>query len=649
MSTHVPLVGGPRAVSLLLAIVAVFATALMLNQLNAQEPRSPDQPANEPVAPNDDPAPQDDDATTTRSLDGAIESINLDDVTAHEKMLTSDDFEGREAGSNGGRKASAYIVSQLKAFGLEPKGVDGTWFQPFSAGGAVTLGEDNRLSYVRADGHDETRFSYKVERDYNLFSFSKNKSIEGAPVVFVGFGITAPELNYDDYAGVDVKGAVVLMMRHEPQADDASSEWNGREYTTHAQFVMKAANAERHGAVAMILVNRPSAATDNLITFEQAMGGGSYDLAAAHVRKRVADSILGGDGKLAELEDAINEAGKPASYVLEGVALDLTSSLNVQQPRNILAWLEGSDEELKHEHVIIGAHYDHLGYGNFGALDRSNEIHRGADDNASGTTAVLEVAQAFAAFGVRPKRSILFMWFDAEEKGLFGSQHYCQNPILPLKDCVGMVNLDMVGRIREDGLDLGGTQSSPGWGELLDKACEGSDLTFTRSRGVAGNSDHASFYRVEIPVVFLFSGLHPEYHTAKDTIDTINLPGIVGAAQIAYRTVDLLANRDGRLEYRRVATGRNRVILGIVPDMTGSLPGDLEGGVKVASLTPGGPAGAAGMQEGDVIVKMGTQEIRTLDDLVGVLQEHQPGDKVLVEVWRDGEIVTLQVELGGRR
>lgn len=587
----------------------------------------------------------------------AYESIHGQEALDHIKVLASDEYEGRDTGSEGERKAADYIVRHFKEWGLEPVGDGGTYFQRYSIGDTSGLGEKNALS-IRFGG--ET-VELAVGKDFHPFSFSANARVEGE-LVFAGYGITSTEPAYDDYAGLDVSGKVVLILRHEPQQKDASSPFAGAEWSRHAFFETKVKNAEVHGAAALVIVNDPVFGEDGLFGLSGA-GDAGTSIPAVHLTAAAGERLFERAGKnLEETQKAIDAELKPVTFSLGGTATVESDLVKKElETRNIVGMVRGSDPAVADEIVIVGGHYDHVGYGYFGSTwgaRGAGKIHNGADDNASGTSAVLELAQAFATPGLSPRRSVLFMLFSGEERGLLGSQHYCDHPIFPLEKTVAMVNLDMVGRGETGKFSVNGVGTSPGFKEMCQKIeaaiekSSGADLKLRYGESGFAPSDNTSFYQKRIPVLFFFTGTHDDYHAPTDDWDKINVENLDLATKIAFFVlVDLSILRETRPEFneRGLAAGGGG---GPHPDspILGIYPGESEEeGVLVERVIPGAPAEKAGLQGGDLIVGLGDRDIAGMEDLFEALAAHKVGDEVDVKIVRDGEERTIKATLGKRQ
>ena len=565
--------------------------------------------------------------------------ITGEEVLHHDVVLAADDMEGRGIGTKGIDKAADYIRDQFRADGLASAVADGSYFQPFEMTVGVSVGSGNTMT-LKAGPHS---LDYVEDKDWRPLQFSASGTVE-APVVFAGWGITAPEEKWDDYAGLDAKGKIVLVLRHEPW------EKTEKELTRYSELRVKAINAHVHGAVGLLLVNDvanhegdPDAA--KLLKIEPDADASFEGIYAAHVTPDVADDLFAGAGlSVAKAEKLV--ADKAASRPLEGVAVKLNVSLNrTRKPvKNVIAVLPGSDPALSKEVVVIGAHYDHLGYGGRDALDpdAGHVIHHGADDNGSGTSALLGIARAMGSAPEKPKRTVVFIAFTAEEAGLGGSSWYVNHPLWPLDATVAMLNMDMVGRMHDKKLVAFGADTSPEFAKLVDD--ENADKLDISAHGDGyGPSDQTAFYAKNIPVLFFFTGAHVDYHRATDTSDKIDGEGLASVARLVQRIATSLADQPARpgfvassaiphAEGQTGATGGYGAYFGSIPDFTESeLPGVLISGTRAGS-----PAEKAGLVQGDRIVKFGEVTITNLYDLAFALKKYKPGDEIEVS-WVHGK------------
>ena len=575
------------------------------------------------------------------------------------KFLASPELKGRESGSPELEKAAQFIAAQFKADGLKP--LDGkSYLQPFEITTSAKLGSDSSFE-VTAGGKAE---SLALAKEFVPINFSSKGKASG-DVVFAGYGITAPEYNYDDYAGIDVKGKFVIVLRHEPQEFDEKSVFDGKIYTTHAEMYSKAANARKHGAAGVILVwdsiNHASQKDDkeSLESFGGTSGPADAGILFVQVRESDVVSWFRGAGKdLMETERGINADLKPRSFLISGVQIRENVDVErvVKTVHNVVGYLPGQTDE----YIIIGAHYDHLGLGGQFSLDPSltGTVHPGADDNASGTSGVIELARHYSALP-KPRRGIVFMTFAGEELGLLGSGYYSNHPELPIDKAVAMINMDMIGRVRDGKLYIGGAGTGTTLRADLDALTPKFPelhVDYSDNSGY-GSSDHTSFTAKQVPVLFFFSGLHADYHKASDTWDKIDSKSAIEVVELVAAITDKLDTDPGRPQFVRVEEKVNPhggVVAGSgsgYGPYFGSIPDFAEPprGVRFADVTPGSPAGKAGLKAGDILVKFGTDAIQNLYDFTYALRAHKPGDEVNVEVLRGDQTVTAKVTLTERK
>ncbi len=588
-----------------------------------------------------------------------------DDVT----YLAADEREGRGPGTRGIEEAADYISFVFKSAGLKPvPGAEG-YFQPFILSGSPTLGKTQELGFAGADGK---KVEGHFKDDFTPLAIGTEGSLKQVPVVFAGYGITAKDpgekLDYDDYAGIDVKNKAVLIIRREPRDNDPNSPFAGRRTSRFATFQHKATNAYQHGAVAILMVNdrlSVEGKKDDLLRFDAPGAQAISKLPYLMLRRELADRLLAAAGQpaLARLEAEIDENLKPQSRELKGWTLDGKVAIdhNEIRTKNVIGMIEGVGPHAD-ETVIIGGHYDHLGRGGLasGSLAfLSRDIHNGADDNASGTAMVLELARRMGARRDPPPRRIVFMAFSGEERGLLGSQYYVEHPLIPLASTVMMFNCDMVGRLNDkDELTMIGTGSTPGADELCKVLGKSAGLTIKTISGMTdgfGGSDHQSFYPKNIPVLFAFTGLHRQYHRPSDDSNLINYSGMARIADYLELLLLDVVRRPVRPEFTRMAERRGprpvdtaragtSVYMGTMPDYAETN----EPGMKIQGVSEGSPAEKGGLKGGDVIVRIGDKKIGTIHDFMETLSAHKPGDKVDVVVKRDGKEVKLSITLGSR-
>jgi hypothetical protein len=603
-------------------------------------------------------------------------------------FLASDECEGRGVTTKGINLAADYIAGAFQKTGLKPGGADGSYFQPFTMTGGAKLGSPNQVVLHGPGGKE---IELKLGDDFQPLGLSAAGKVT-APVVFVGYGATAKDIAYDDYKDVDVAGKVVIVLRKTPQPGNTKTPFDGDRNLHHAALATKLVNADEHKAAAVLFVSDRDTAKDKdpLMDFAYTASGGSpTKLPAVHVHRALADNLLqsGLDTGLRDVEDKIDHNLKPHSGPLEGWTASV--EVNVKRPainvKNVVGVSEGSGPLAK-ETVVIGAHYDHLGYGGAGSLAKNrNEraIHHGADDNASGTTTLVELARRFGGIPNREGRRLVFIAFSGEESGLLGSAHYCKHPLFPLADTVAMLNMDMVGRLRpdkpswptilalvaprpylvpvlplavaveagrqnllplRDKLIVYGTGSAKTFDKLIDTLNMPYHFKLQKVPTGMGPSDQQSFYAKKVPVFFFFTGDHPDYHRPSDTSDKINVAGMRRVADLVEGLVGRLATEPERPQFVQVAGGSGGSP-GVSVPRIGIMPsyGDDKEGVLLGGVVEGGPAAKAGLKEGDRIVEVGGKPVRNLEGYMVLIAAHKRGEPVELGVLRGGKKTAVKV------
>jgi Zn-dependent M28 family amino/carboxypeptidase len=569
-------------------------------------------------------------------------------ILDHVRALSAPDMEGRQAGTPGAERAAEHVARAFRAAGLQAGGESATFRQTVSVPTGIKIGAPTRLTLVPGPAH-----ALALGTDFAPLAVSESGTAE-AEVVFAGYGITAPDLGYDDYAGLDVRGKVVLVLTREPRWQDPASPFRRPEAYHYSDRTHKLINARQHGARAVLVVTHPAASSEPL----PALRGMSQPLGimAAAVSQSAADTLLRGAGQsLAAAASAIDGALAPRSFLVPGARARVEIALIRDRgtTANVVGVLPGTDAQLRSEAIVIGAHYDHLGRGGEGSLapDETGAVHHGADDNASGVAAVIALAQAFARAGGAP-RTLVFAAFGAEEMGLLGSAHYVKQPAWRLDRTALMINLDMVGRLRENKLYVGGVDSGTGLRALVTDAGRDGGLTLDLRGDPFAPSDHTSFYAAGRPVLFLFTGAHPDYHRPSDTWDKINAPGLRSVTAFTARVIAAVAGAATAPAYVKVeATGSARprgaygAYFGVIPEFgERGAPG-----VAITGVRPGSPAERAGLQKGDVLVRFADVEVKTLEDLTFALRSRRAGDRVPLRFVRDGQTHDAEATLEERR
>ncbi|TVQ31928.1 MAG: M28 family peptidase [Phycisphaeraceae bacterium] len=597
---------------------------------------------------------------------------------AHVTTLSNPFFEGRAPGTRGIELAAEYIEHYFGIFGLEPAfdelvmtpgGAEeiregATFRQTFTVPGETIVEREEAAYRIEQDG---VHIELSPEADFNPLGFGASEEISG-PVVFIGYGVESGPEGYSSFLeGDNLDGAIAMLLRFEPMDEDGRSRWSDDGWSSRASLLPKARAAVNRGAAGVILVNPPGAdddRADRLMNIDTSRIGGSIDTPVIMMSTEAADDMvrasMGKGWGLMDLRRMADE-GSTGAMELPELVFDMAVEAEREQiaTSNVGAVLSGRGA-LADEYVVIGAHYDHIGYGYFGSRtpQYAGEVHAGADDNASGTSGVLLLADRLSAeYAELPEdadaRSILFLAFSAEEMGLLGARHFVANPTMSLSQITLMMNMDMIGRLRENGLELNGVGTATGLRDIVQPRVDASGLNVNMRDSGQMPSDQAVFVQENIPVLGFFTGIHPEYHSVFDVASTINHVGAVAIANLVGDIATDIAMRPEGLEYVQVGGQRGRgagpvtrarVQLGIAPgDYSDDTPGLLVGGV-----TEGTTAANAGVLAGDRIIRWGGEEMAGVAGLMERLAAHEPGDRVVIVVERDGEEIELTLELQGR-
>lgn len=559
------------------------------------------------------------------------------------RFLSGEDLQGRGIGSRGLELAADYIAQAFAGCGLEPAGDGGTFFQEFSAGGTPRLGSRNRLE-VRGPQGDSSEL--RLDRDWRPLFFSASGRAEG-PAVFVGYGVSDPKNGIDDYAGVDPRGKIAIALRYEPDPNVAPGS-RPSELTLQSDLRFKAAAAGDRGAVALVIVSDPRKEDPDLPSVEEGWTLGSASIPVVMVRREAISPQLG--PALRRTLRPAKGSARPKARPLPGLEVTLRTDLARQEVRlrNVLALRPGRGSGA----IVIGAHYDHLGLGGRESLaEKPGQIHPGADDNASGTALLLELACALSAKGPGSQSpTLLFAAFAGEEHGLLGSSYYVKSPPLPLADTWAMVNLDMVGRLHNKRLIAFGTATAREFPSFLARISREFGITVASHGDGYGPSDHTPFAAESIPVLHFFTGAHGDYHRPTDTWEKINSAGMAAVGQVVAETVRLIAERAAPLTPGppqpppKPMGGRGYgAYLGIIPDFSRS-----GGGVLLAGVRDGSPAAQGGLQKGDILTQLGAIKVDDLYDLTYALRTYQPGETVSIGFIRSGRRRLCEAKLATR-
>ena len=641
-------------------------------------------------------------------------------IREHVEYLSSDDLGGRDSGEPGLEIAAEYIARFYKSYGLEPAGDNGTFFQYFTIPQGACFVQDAGAVIEFEKGGE---ISWTPDTEVAAFGFTDGKMIE-APLAFVGYGITTNEkeknrgLDYDDYNGLDVKGKVVIILRYTPRYSASETPFGGRR-SRHAPFATKIDNARKHGAVGVIFATPTGRPDQDCYGVVHRAAPRRPSMPALYARRASLDHLLRNSGEtVGRLVKKIDADLKPASFELKGAKIRFTTARRHLLLRNVAGKLRGSDPKLADETIVIGGHYDHIGrFGNQVAEKNLGKIHNGADDNASGTAGIIELARLLSS-GERPKRSFVFIAFSGEEIGLFGSRHWVnakryftatspttalesapdphggskaatllwetgtllqatgsfqgnhfqvktlggesgwvktsdleqvEGPA-PLHSVIAMINLDMIGRGKDDGaVTVLGAHSSAAFPPMLEGISKEMGLPIKLNKGLGGGgSDHANFIRRKIPVVFFFTGMHRQYNTPEDDLETVNIAFESRIVDMAWKSALKLAADAKRPPFAQGSAGvssanSNRPMLGIIIDPEHQGPG-----VRIREVVEDSVAEKGSLKVGDVIIAFGETGVKALADLQKAL-EARPQGKIKIKVVRDGSEKQAEVEFPTRQ
>ena len=586
----------------------------------------------------------------------AAQEPSAEKLQQHVSYLASDALDGRRTGTAGANDAARYVAGEFARLGLKPatsapgsrklSAAMARYLQTFPYVGRVELGKDNVLS-VRSG---ET-LNFRVGEDWIPLGISANQTLDFNDVVNAGYGITANDLNHNDYKGTYSKSQVAVIQKGTPDGDNP----HGR-FTTAGQLRFKVAAAQSAGVGALLIVSSEDDLKNDGLARLQYDNAGLAGIPVALISKQAAEKLAN---------------AKQVTLATDVVRVEVPSY-------NVIGVLEGSDPVLKNETVVIGAHYDHLGRGGEGSLaPRPGEIHHGADDNASGTAGVIELARMFSAQKPKLKRTLVFIAFGGEEEGLLGSNYYVNHPLVPLAKTVAMINMDMIGRMKDRKLIIGGVGTAKEWRQLINQANTAQTMNVAAHSGAPtpkgvpivvsangrtimsvdpsgafdltlnedgyGPSDHSSFYSKQVPVLFFWTGTHNDYHKPSDTFEKINYNDEARILTMVARIVRDIDSADQRLTYTTAKSdpprgGGFRVYLGTIPNYADSSDGLLIDGVRDDS-----PAAKAGLKAGDRIVKIGNRDVKNVYDYTYALGEMKAGQEYVIEVVRGSEKLTLKI------
>ncbi len=565
------------------------------------------------------------------------------DLHEYVKFLASDSLKGRKPGTPEINVAAGYIRDHFQAAGL--KLLDREGFQWFEIVSDVTLGEKNALS---CNG-----FTATLKKDFIPLSFSSSANVD-AQLVFAGYGfdLNLDSLKWSDYTGMDVKGKWVMVFRADPEIDNSDSK-----FIPYSDVRSKVLTAKDHGAAGMLLVTpRGQEKEDKLMPLVVENNEVTAGIPILSITREMADRILKKTGFTVDSLDHVIVAGKAPKSFETGVSVRGIAEVIQKREKtaNVMAMMEGSDPMLKDEYLVIGGHYDHLGYGGPGSGSRMPDtvaVHNGADDNASGTAMVMELAKRLSLEKGKTKRSIIFVSFSGEEIGLLGSKYFVDHPPVELKKIKAMFNFDMVGRFdkEKNSISISGTGTSVEADSILKLLEAKLPFAVVHSPDGYGPSDHASFYSSNIPVFFLTTGVHMDYHTPFDDTEKLDFDAektICDYAAAMVLAVDHLPNpltfkESGKKESSGRSGRQLKVKLGVMPDFAGSE----KKGLRIDGVTKDSPADKGGMKKGDIITGINGMTVGNIYEYMSRLQKLKHGMTVNVEVIREGKNQVLIIQL----
>lgn len=580
-------------------------------------------------------------------------SITAAELRDHVRYLASDELEGRGSGQPGNDRAAAYIAERLAGYGVLPGGDGSGYLQTFEFVARVEAGPGTRLTLSGPAVAGGTE-SIQGGDDVLPLSLSSTASASG-DLVFAGYGLSVADQQYDDYAGLDVQGKIVVILRFGPDGDAPHSD-----LSRHTSLRNKARIAREKGAAGIVLITGPKdSETDDPMRLSYDRVPDHSGIPAVSVRRAFVEPLLKAQGyDLRAIQDTIASTRRPVAFPIAGAKASLQAELvRVKDTTaNVIGYLPATNAPDQAEAVVFGAHFDHLGYGGPGSGSVKPDtiaIHNGADDNASGTAGLLELVQQISSRRSELRRNVVFAFFSGEELGTLGSLHYVSHPKFPLDRTVAMVNMDMVGRLTNKTLTVGGSGTSGAWSALLAKYNADSSLTLQLNPDGFGPSDHAAFYGKDIPVLFFFTGVHGDYHSPADDWETLNYEGLERIVRyVDAVSMDIVQGADKppfvRVQSQPGGMGGDRrgfsVTLGIVPDYSES-----SSGMKISGVRANGAAEKAGLKTGDVIVGLAGKKILSIYDYMGILGELKAGEEVGVDVLRDGKPMSFKATMEKRR
>ena len=565
--------------------------------------------------------------------------ITEKEIMRHIQYLSHEDRKGRKPGTRESRDVIAYLIKEFKSNGIKPGAKNQSYTQSFDIETGIELGESNFLTI-----NDD---SLEINKDYIPLWFSANKT-ESSSAIFAGYGFNINEesIQWNDYENIDVKNKWVIVFRKSPEADNVHSI-----FREHSSFHKKMLVARDNGAVGIIFVSQVEDTT--LFPLNYISGYKNDGIPAIHISNEIANKLFKPLGWTQEmLQETMNRSMESVNFEIPNLTIEASVELKLTKDRaaNVIGILKSGNRKYREELIVIGAHFDHLGLGGERSGSRQVDtlaVHPGADDNASGVSGLLEIAQKVSSFKSKLKRSIVFIAFDAEETGLLGSKFFIENPPFPLEQVTTMINLDMIGRMKESTFTVGGVGTSLIFEPLLDSLSLNRGFTVNKTMAGFGPSDHASFYAMDIPVLFFFTGVHSDYHTPKDTWDLINVEGEKRILNYIYDLVIKLSKNNNRPLFKESGPKSSsmsngvqfKVSLGIMPSYAGT--GD---GLEIDGISrKDGPAFKAGMKKGDIIKFIDGKPVNDIYEYMERLSNLEKGMTVPIKIMRNGKLITLSV------
>ena len=567
--------------------------------------------------------------------------------------LASDELEGRFSGTAGNAKAAEFVLNNFKTAGLQP--VAGKYTQEFPFLSAIKTGDKNDMEFqvivekigIPREMLKPTKRKWAIGADWYPIRFSENGTV-ASELVFAGYGITSKEIKYDDYANIDAKGKIVIIL-----TDSAEGKPKISDFLAYSDLRYKTTNAREHGAKGIIFVKTQSDSQNVFYKLKVDRHYKNSGLICIQANRTALAKLFPKERPLLDLERKIDKERQPQSFAFSpDTKVSITVDLIEEKKdiSNIIGMVPGTDAALKNEYVIVGAHFDHLGWGyeNSSYKGKEPQIHHGADDNSSGTSDLIELANRIAQKPL--SRTVVFIAFNAEEEGTLGSSFYTKNPLLPLENTVFMLNFDMVGRLKDNKINIFGTGSSSRFSSTVDSIAAIDSVIAVKTNEAFSPSDNSSFYAKGIPAMMLFTGVHTDYHKPSDDVDKINFNGMVEVADFSEHILRAIGNNSRKPDLIKEihsnssepipAEQRRDVWFGIVPNFEGNPKG-----CAINGASSGSPAQKAGLKANDIITKFDTKTIKNIQDLTYAIREHKPGDVVKVQFIREGKEMEVEVKL----